>query len=138
MPSLPARDHFRATAQGWYIVLPRASHHKQNSITMRVQRIGLWFVFGVVVSGCGGGGGSNTPPAPAISYGPSGSATTQFTFVAQTPVSLTPTNNGGAATSWSVTPALPGGPARRKSVISARTLEGQSSSAVLARGSPNF
>jgi hypothetical protein len=34
---------------------------------------------------------------------------TQFTFAAKTAVSLTPNNTGGAATSWTVTPALPGG-----------------------------
>jgi Putative Ig domain len=83
---------------------------------MRIQRIGLWLAVTALVSGCGGsgggsgGGGSNPPPAaPAISYGPSGSAMTQFTFAAKAPVSLTPKNSGGAAASWAVTPVLPGG-----------------------------
>lgn len=78
---------------------------------MRAQQIGLWLAFGAMISGCGGGGGGggNTAPAPVISYGPGASALTQFTFVAQAPVSLTANNNGGAASSWAVMPALPGG-----------------------------
>ena len=63
--------------------------------------------------GCGGGGGGSggdpPPAAPAISYGPSGSPTTQFTFTAQASVSLTPNNTGGPAAAWTVAPALPGG-----------------------------
>jgi hypothetical protein len=90
----------------------RAAIRELGSVSMRMQQIGLWLFFGAMISGCGGGGGSgggNTPPAPTISYGPIGSAMTQFTFAAQTAVSLTPNNTGGAASSWAVTPALPGG-----------------------------
>jgi hypothetical protein len=79
---------------------------------MRIHQIGLWLVLTALVSACGGGGGGSAPPPtppPAISYGPSGSPTTQFTFATQVPVSLTANNTGGAASSWSVMPALPGG-----------------------------
>jgi hypothetical protein len=66
------------------------------------------------MTGCGNGGGgssNNHPPpaAPAISYGPGGANVTQFTFTAQTSVSLTPTNAGGPVTTWTITPALPAG-----------------------------
>jgi hypothetical protein len=44
------------------------------------------------------------PAAPAISYGAQ-----SFTLTTNTPVALTPTNTGGAATSWSISPALPAG-----------------------------
>lgn len=78
---------------------------------MRKFHIGLWLSLSALMAGCGGGGsgGSPTTPAPSISYGPNGTAMTQFTFTAQTAVSLTPNNSGGAASSWAVSPALPGG-----------------------------
>jgi hypothetical protein len=65
----------------------------------------------ILFTACGGGtGGSEpTPAPPAISYGPSGSNTTQFTFVAQSAVSLSANNTGGPVATWSVTPALPAG-----------------------------
>jgi hypothetical protein len=57
-------------------------------------------------SGGGGGGGSGNPPpaAPAISYG-----ATNFSITAQSPVTLTPTNSGGAVASWSISAGLPVG-----------------------------
>jgi hypothetical protein len=71
-------------------------------------------ILSLFVAGCGGGSGggvTNTPPpgAPVISYGPGGANVTQFTFAAQSPVSLTPTNSGGPVANWTITPALPAG-----------------------------
>ena len=65
---------------------------------------------GALLVACGGGGGDsggNTPPppaAPVITYGAS-----SFTLPTHSPVTLTPTNSGGAATSWSVSDGLPAG-----------------------------
>ena len=78
---------------------------------MRSYWMGLGLALMALIGGCGGGGGGGTPsmPVPAISYGPSAGPMTQFTFVSGAAVSLTANNTGGAASSWSVSPALPGG-----------------------------
>lgn len=77
---------------------------------MRAACVAGLFPVLILVSACGGGGGGTAAPAPpAISYGPNGSSTTQFTFVAQSSVSLAASNSGGPVATWSVSPALPAG-----------------------------
>jgi hypothetical protein len=79
---------------------------------MHSLRIGVVLLLAALIGGCGGGsaGGSNSsdsapPPAPpSITYGG-----TAFTFSTGVPVILSPTNTGGAATAWSISPALPSG-----------------------------
>lgn len=64
----------------------------------------------VTATNAGGSGSTNititvNPPAPVISYSPSSN-----TYVLGTAISAwTPTNTGGAATSWSISPGLPTG-----------------------------
>jgi hypothetical protein len=65
-----------------------------------------------LLTACGGGGsgssGSSTPPptpaAPKITY-----SAANIALTTQTPVTLAATNTGGAATGWTISPALPGG-----------------------------
>ena len=70
--------------------------------------------FTLVITDNNSGGGPYTssglslvvnPPAPVISYSPSTNVYVQGTAIS----ALTPTNTGGAATSWSISPALPSG-----------------------------
>ncbi len=63
-------------------------------------------------SNAGNGGGNPPPPPPAapqISYGSPGATSAQLSFTTHQPVSLTPTNTGGAATTWTISPALSAG-----------------------------
>jgi len=77
---------------------------------MRRSSTGVALLFVVIAAGCSGGrgsGGTNgTPPPsrPSISYG-----ATDFVFTTKSATTLIPTNTGGAATVWSVSPALPAG-----------------------------
>ena len=70
--------------------------------------------FTLVITDNNSGGGPYTssglslvvnPPAPVISYSPSTNVYVQGTAIS----ALTPTNTGGAATSWSISPSLPAG-----------------------------
>jgi hypothetical protein len=78
--------------------------------TLRVRGVRL-LLLATLIGGCGGGGdsvssGNNMPPppAPAISYG-----ATTLSITAQTPVTVKPTNVGGAVASWSIGSGLPAG-----------------------------
>jgi len=68
----------------------------------------LLTLLAVLVDGCGGGGGgggnASPPAAPAISY-----QSSPVTLTTQVAATLTPTNTGGAAASWSISPTLPAG-----------------------------
>jgi WD40 repeat protein len=58
----------------------------------------------VLVACGGGGGGGGTGPAPAISY-----SSNSITFATEYSQVIAPSNSGGAAASWSISPALPPG-----------------------------
>lgn len=82
---------------------------------MRVEAAALTALLTLSVAGCGGSGSStpagssngNPPPtvtAPVITYG-----TARITLTVNEMATVPPTNTGGAATSWSMSPDLPAG-----------------------------
>ena len=102
------------TATGWSVSpsLPAglSFNTSTGAITGTPTTITATATYTVTATNAGGSGSTTititvNPPAPVISYSPSSN-----TYVVGTAITTwSPTNTGGAATSWSVSPALPAG-----------------------------
>jgi hypothetical protein len=98
METLNSRAHFEETGR------PGVRGDSTN-VSARIQVSG--FLLALCLAGCGGGGAPNSSPPlkpPQIDYGG-----TAFTLTTKSASSLAPSNKGGPATSWTVSPALPPG-----------------------------
>src|SRR5262245_9223795 len=107
-------------------LIERTRKMSMSTALSRVICVGL--AVALLVTGCGGagsgspGGGGGGPPlaaplaAPAIRYG-----ATTLSITAQAPVTLAPTNSGGAVASYGSIMALTGSPTR----LAAATASGQ-------------